>query len=485
MKKMLLLYVIMLFVLPTNAETVEINGIFYNLVSKTKQAEVVQNPNKYSGNIEIPETVTNEGTVYTVTTIGSQAFYFCYNLTSITIPNSVTTIMDSAFRGCSGLSSVIIPNSVTSVSGSVFMDCKGLISVSIPNSLTSIGRSMFSDCKKLTSVNIPSSVTVIESSAFHNCSSLTTVIIPNSVVKMEYNAFKGCQNLQSVTIPNSVTSIGDYCFFECSSILEITIPNSLTQIGGWALARCTNLKNIIIEKGQKSFSNGVFAYCPNIETVYCYADNVPGSGTDMFKDSYIELATLYVPKGLIDAYKATTPWKNFKNIVAIDDETPVTPKPKCEKPTISYVNGQLSFASATDGITFVSEITDSDIKKNYEATVTLSATYNITVYATKDGYDNSDVATATLCWIDKDPTTEGIDGISQIRSNAVLIQSEGGIISLQGIDDGTQISVYTADGVKAGYTISRNGGALLNTNLRPGTTAIIKMGEKSVKILVK
>ena len=206
---------------------------------------------------------------------------------------------------------------------------------------------------------------------------------------------------------------------------------------------------------------------------------------DAFEASYIENAKLYVPVASIDAYKAAEPWKKFKSIVNLEGGD--TPEPqKCAIPTICYQNGNLKFTSATDGAKFVSEITDTDIKKNYEATIILTATYNISVYATKEGYENSETATATLCWIDKEPTTEGItDAIANVPANALLIQSNGGTINVQGADDGTSVSVYTLDGKQVGRSVSRNGSAFINTNIQPGNTAIVKIGNKSVKFVVK
>jgi len=51
--------------------------------------------------------------------------------------------------------------------------------------------------------------------------------------------------------------------------------------------------------------------------VYCYAENVLDTDIDAFNDSYIEYATLHVPVGSIDAYKAKEPWSKFKSIVKI------------------------------------------------------------------------------------------------------------------------------------------------------------------------
>ena len=77
---------------------------------------------KYSGAVNIPESVTYSGKTYPVTSIGSYAFYRCSGLTSLTIPNSVTSIGSYAFWICSGLISVTIPNSVTSIGNKAFWE---------------------------------------------------------------------------------------------------------------------------------------------------------------------------------------------------------------------------------------------------------------------------------------------------------------------------------------------------------------------------
>ena len=461
MKKQLLLFAMILLPLVASAETVEINGIYYNLVSKIQEAEVTRNPNKYTGSVVIPEKVTFENVEYFVTSIGSYAFSSCYGLTSVTIPNSVTSIGNYAFQYCSGLTSVTIPNSVTSIGYSAFYNCSGLTSVTIPNSVTSIG-----------------------DWAFNNCSGLTSVTIPNSVTSIGQSAFADCSGLTSVTIPNSVTRIGDGAFSHCSGLTSVTIPNSVTSIGNYAFSGCSGLTSITIGSGIKTIYSSAFASCPDLTDVTCYAENVPSTNTDAFKDSYIEYATLHVPASAVNAYKVADPWKNFKSIVAIDGTTPETPK--CEKPTISYENGQLKMSCATEGVEYVTDITDADIKKHYDATISLTATYNISVYATKSGYDNSETTTATLCWIDQQPKTEGItNGIANIPAQAVLIQSEGGSIKVQGVDEGTQVNVYGINGTQAGSAISQSGAATINTNLQPGSIAIVKIGQKSVKVVMK
>ena len=415
MKKLFLSLLTVLLPLVAFADAVEIDGIYYILAFDYKEAEVTSNPNKYSGSVIIPSSVSYEGVEYSVTSIGNYAFWHCSSLSSINLPNSVTRIGSGAFSNCTSLTSFIIPNSVTRIG----------------------------------------------SSAFSNCTSLTSFIIPNSVTRIENNTFTSCSSLTSVTIPNRVTSIGQFAFWLCSSLSSITIGSSVYKIELFA-----------------------FASCPKLIDVYCLTENVPSTETAVFDNSSIDHATLHVPAESVNSYLAKYPWNDFKNIVALEEETPESPK--CATPTISYQNGLLIFKSETEGAEFVSDITDTDIKRHYDAKVSLTATYTITVYATKSGYDNSDVATATLCWIDNQPETEGItDGLAQIPARPVLIKTVRGQITVEGVEDQTNITLFTTDGKLAGSAISQNGSASINTHLLSGTNAIVRIGEKSVKVVVK
>jgi hypothetical protein len=203
-----------------------------------------------------------------------------------------------------------------------------------------------------------------------------------------------------------------------------------------------------------------------------------------FSQNTFNNATLYVPKGTIEKYKATSGWKDFLFIEEgtgpNGGETPETKT--CATPTIDYQNGKLTFGCATEGATCQYTIADEDIKAGSGNEVQLAVTYTISVYATKAGYENSETATATLCWIDVEPKTEGLSNIADVPAKAMLMKSEGGMLSVQGADDGTQVCVYSLNGTMAGSAVSRNGQALVQTNLQPGSTAIVKIGQKSVKV---
>jgi len=120
MKKQLLFLAMILLPMVASAEAVEINGIYYNLISKASVAEVTSNPNSYSGSVTIPEMVTYNGVNYNVTVIGGRAFANCMELSTFEIPSSVLTIGDYAFEYCLRLTTVNLPSSITSIGDNAF-----------------------------------------------------------------------------------------------------------------------------------------------------------------------------------------------------------------------------------------------------------------------------------------------------------------------------------------------------------------------------
>ena len=297
------------------ASDIEVDGIWYDFDSSTKTATVTYHgssyddySDEYSGIVVIPSSVTYNGTTYSVTSIGDDAFDGCSKLTSITIPNSVTSIGKYAFYNCSKLTSITIPNSVTSIgkyafyncssltspvynahcfaymptsysgaytipegieqiAASAFYKCSSLTSVTIPNSVTSIGEAAFYECSKLTSITIPNSVTSIGDFAFCNCSKLTSITIPNSVTSIGKYVFSDCSKLTSITIPNSVTSIGEAAFSDCSSLTSVTIPESVTSIGDDAFYGCSSLTSVTIPNSVTSIGSSAFAGCSSLTSV--------------------------------------------------------------------------------------------------------------------------------------------------------------------------------------------------------------------------
>ena len=99
-------------------------------------------------------------------------------------------------------------------------------------------------------------------------------------------------------------------------------------------------------------------------------------------------------------------------IVVEFEKIPVTPStPQCATPTINYNNGEISFSCSTEGVRFVSGITVADAKENHGAQILLTKIYTIRVYATKDGYTNSDEVTREIVIGNNDnPLIGDVDG---------------------------------------------------------------------------
>ena len=302
-------------------------------------------------------------------------------------------------------------------------------------------------------------VASLGASCFEGCTGLTSITIPSSVTSLGGNCFEDCSGLTSITIPSSVTSLGDFCFQGCSGLISITIPSSVTSLGGNCFLNCQKLETVYFEG----------KYC-----------NSHYAGLKIPTTSIIKVPTEYL-QGYKDAFGP-----NYKYIYAWnpgeagEDNKPVT---QCSTPSISYESGKLMFACETAGAKYHYTITDTDIKSDAlseNGEVSLSAAYNISVYATADGYKASDKAEATLYWIDAN--LDNSTNINMVKTRGVVASAHDGIITLSGLDNGEVVKFYAADGKYLGSSVAANGSASYAVN---ESLVIAKVGKDSMKIAVK
>ena len=184
---------------------------------------------------------------------------------------------------------------------------------------------------------------------------------------------------------------------ENTEITKLIIPNSVTSIGIYAFQYCSDLTSVVIDGGVKTISSLSFANCPELTDVTCYAENVPSTQRDAFEGSYIEYATLHVPTSSINAYKTTVPWSGFKTFIGLDGTLPEVKK--CATPTITIADGKLTFSSETEGVTFkvsYNYVGANEEMESDELVLAGTTTAHVNVYATKEGYQDSETATADV-----------------------------------------------------------------------------------------
>ena len=463
-----LLLLILFASIKSHAYDFEVDGIYYGYDATNQSAYVTSGDNSYKGDITIPTTVTFNGKTMDVIAIGGGAFNGCGELKTIKLPSSITSINDYAFQGCINLHTI-----------------------DFPNTLGKIGVGAFSGCTSLKTLIIPNSVTRIEDQAFDGCTGIETIIFEDGEADLklgEHEAPLGNKDLYNYKeeIAPKYFYIGRYFGHHFDGGLAKIDYLDLSILSTEIISIGSNVTMVPFRADYDSQTN-------KLKAIYCLADNPP-TISELTGAIYAN-TKLYVPLGSKSTYQSKEVWKQFFSIEEMEKEkmwkgqgTPNIDdnKNKCEKPTISYANGKLTFSCTTPNAKCQSTITDTDISSFSGNEVQLTATYIVSVYATASGYENSDVATATLCWLDTEPKTEGMtNNIASVRGNAILIQSYDGIINVSGVDDGETVSIYTTAGVMVGKEIAHGGYSSIATNIRGGEIAIIRIGNNSVKVVMQ
>lgn len=308
-----------------------------------------------------------------LTEIQASAFYRCYRLKSIDIPQSVTTLGNGVFEE-SGLTTVSLSDGLKAIPDRAFTRCD-IESVEIPSSVTSVGDYAFAWCK-LKVIDVPGSVRnvgdwafatnpcesltlgdgieTIGEFAFVSLSDVTFVSIPPSVTSMGFSVFSGTKLEDMVLSPN-LKEIPDFAFSECN-LGEVNVPEGVETIGASAFAKNPALKSVYIPGTVKTIKQHAFNDCPinnltisegvedielmafdggfcaetivlpssvksigrfavfSIEMQKLVVNNPVPCKIDTESFANYTTATLIVPPGSADDYRTAYGWKQFNHI---------------------------------------------------------------------------------------------------------------------------------------------------------------------------
>ena len=383
------------------SRTFYVDNVWYRLTDNSLADEVeVTNGNiAYSGDVNIPATVTIQGTKYDVVGIGYRAFYGQGNVTSITLPASITYIGEEAFYNADKLQTIDIPEKVKSIGKNAFFNCDILATVTLHEGLESIGVTAFYSMPALKTIVIPSTVTTIGNGAFYNCTSLTSAVLPAglkaipetifrdnkqladitlptaletigqyafagtaittmqlpaTVTQLGEGVFNGCKQLTNMVIPEGVTELGKALFAYCSVLTSITLPTTLQRVGKESFYACPSLESIVLPASLKTIGSGAFNDSPKLMSVYSQAttpatiEGDPNSYYSNDRDAFNTIkqqATLFVPETAVEAYKNKQFWQEFGDHIVGSDLVP------CEQPTFTFDDYKLTIKTLTPGAT--------------------------------------------------------------------------------------------------------------------------------------
>ncbi|HLN72553.1 MAG TPA: leucine-rich repeat protein, partial [Prolixibacteraceae bacterium] len=250
------------------------------------------------------------------------------SLTSIILPSNLEKIEAEAFKDCLNLTSVTFPSTLTYIGQCAFMNCAGLKEVKLPSSLMQLGNQAFYGCSNLSNVELPESITSL-SATFAECTSLKTIKLPSTLKIIGEYTFQGCVQLSQIEIPSQVTTIGMEAFLGCTGLTSVLLPSSVTTIQSDAFTGCSILKRVTLPRSLVSIGTRAFGDCTTLSAVYCYAVHPPlldnSSNFPVFLNVDMAHCMLYVPFGSKVLYEQAEQWKEFKNIVEMDEfRLPIT-----------------------------------------------------------------------------------------------------------------------------------------------------------------
>lgn len=240
-----------------------------------------------------------------VTTIKEYAFGGCHDLASVSVPNA-TSIGPRAFCKCTSLKEITADTfpkvTICRSSGSntgAFMECTSLETVVWPSLEVGDGE-LFMKCTALRSADLPN-LTSNNASLFSNCTKLTSVNLPK-LTKASSSLVNTCTSLKTITLP-SVTEVTGGSTFRGSGLEIIDLPVCTTIAGAYTIGYMDYMKALVLRSPTMCALN---------------ANNIFNNNKKLAAGT----GFIYVPRSLVDSYKAATNWSTYASAFrALEDYT--------------------------------------------------------------------------------------------------------------------------------------------------------------------
>ena len=280
--------------------------------------------------------------------IGNEAFSYNVLLKELIVPESVEEIGRNFLFFSVQIEKVRLPDNLEVMNDLLFAECRKLKEVNIPSKLREMYDCIFYNCLDVSpSVAIlPETVEILDGAAYYGLNTIEEVVVPKNV-RVLREAFEGMAGLRKATIlTDKLTEIGDDAFYWCSALEEVNIPDKITRIGEGAFFWNLRLRKINIPSTVTRIEKHAFDSAPldsidipagvtfigrnafwnnrNLKKVYSRPVMPPITNEWTDESSYLPFlnsadeATLYVPKGSADAYRASEVFAGFKEIVELE-----------------------------------------------------------------------------------------------------------------------------------------------------------------------
>ncbi len=367
-----------------------------------------------------------------------------------------------------------------------------------------IGSNAFEGSSGIKHIILPQNCTSIGYLAFAHCSNLETIILGKKVRSLDNGCLRGCGKLKSITLPKTVTSIGTQCFDSYTRFNDIycegsTPPSASTN--AWSYFGTTvhvpigSKKNYQFANGWMNFENIVEYQVDNTHTL---SYELTGEGRIYLNGQLLTTSPVVIDneEPSLLRFEATEGWEietvyinnkdvlseiNNNQILLYPTENNISLKVSFKKKPVSISIQSCEQGKLTQSVEY-GKIISFKIEPSENWKIN-TVTYNgkdVTSELTIENEFTTPAVTEDAIFTVSFEST--ISSVSSANLSKAKIYAYGGQIIVNGVENGTAISVYNEGGELVSRLISK--GYEDRINIQSNGIYFVKAGEKTVKVLL-